>query len=141
MRLSKLNINNLSGCSGVKTVILLFLIVFFQFSSGCKKEDDRNSIRIEVEGIIIEKGTNQPIPQVEFTFTGPSGSYSTSISYLDGTFSSQFFGSKTANLTLRKEGYVFEYTEEGTDSVLDYRTFTEGTYEDLILEMRKVSEN
>jgi hypothetical protein len=141
MKRSKLILKNFSECSSVKTVILLFLIVFFQFSSGCKKDDDRNSIKIEVDGVIVEKGTNQPIPDVYVTFTGPAGDYATTRTSKNGSFRHQFFGSKTAKLTLKKEGYIFEYTAEGTDSIKDYRTFTEGTYEDLILEMRKVSEN
>jgi hypothetical protein len=141
MNQSNLVKGNLSEYNWGKTAFLLLLIVFFQFSLGCKKEDDHNSIKIEVDGVIVEKGTNQPIPQVEFTFTDPSGGYMTSTSYQDGTFSNQFFGSKTAILTLKKEGYIFEYTAEGTDSVQNYRLFSEGTYENLILEMRKVSEN
>jgi hypothetical protein len=127
-------------CSMVKAVVFLLLVFFFQLNLGCK-EDDRNSIKIEIDGVVVEKGTTQPIPDVYITFTGSLGDYANTKTSEDGSFSHQFFGSKTAKLTLKKEGYIFEYTDEGTDSVHDYRTFTEGTYEKLILEMRKVSEN
>lgn len=122
-------------------LLIALLVIFIQFSSGCKKEDDPNSIKIEIDGFVVEKGTNQPIPDVFITFTGPIGDYSNSKTFEDGSFSHQFFGSKTAKLTLKKKGYIYEYSADGTDSVKDYRMFTEGTYENLILEMRKVSEN
>ncbi|MBN1926705.1 MAG: hypothetical protein JW798_12795 [Prolixibacteraceae bacterium] len=114
--------------------IILFLV--FQLLLGCER--DPNSIKIDVEGVIVEKETRQPISEVSVTFTNPSGGIAITTSYEDGTFQHQFFGSETAKLTLEKEGYVFENLLEGTDSVVNYKIYTEGNYEKEVLEMRKL---
>ena len=123
-----------------KWLIALLISVPFFFSSGCKKEDDRNSIKIEIDGVVVERGTMQPIPDVYITFTGPLGDYANTKTTEDGSFSHQFFGSETATLTLKKVGYIFEYKKNETDTTQNFRLFDTGTYTDLILEMKKITE-
>ena len=128
------------GSAKIKTLSFLILIVSLLSLFSCDKKDDGNSIMIYITGTVVEKGTDQPIADVNLTFTGKSG-FAIASSHEDGFFSHQLFGSKTATLTAEKDGYVFEYTPEGSDSVQNFREFEEGTYQDLVFEMRKVAEN
>lgn len=125
------------------TCILLSSFIILSFCS-CRKKNKYHTV---VKGKVINHGSKAPIEGVEVILQdgvndpglmepGGTSSDKKSVSYTDanGAFSVELKGEHLAYIGMRKEGYVFEYSNGG--SVVGIKAYPEGIHENQVLEMK-----
>lgn len=128
-----------------KVKFLQFFLCVLLLDTSCVKNKEYHAI---VRGKVINAGSKAPIDSVLVVLKdgissgggwfdlGNTSSDKKSYTYTDkeGFFELELIGEYSAYLGLSKKGYLYEFNEGG--SVIGYKPFSDGLFENEILEMK-----